>query len=152
VLVFLNQDTVPLPGWLDGLVGSLNDTVGIAGAKLLYPDGSLQHTGVSVDFKRPMGQEAVNYQTEQPEGVVDAVTGACLAIPRVLFHQLGGFDEGFRNGYEDVDLCLAARALGKLVWYNPDAEVIHHESISGPERFANVGPNVQLLRDKWDKA
>jgi hypothetical protein len=85
----------------------------IAGPLLVYPDGRTQSAGIDVDFTQPPGAEARNRQGDHDESEqVDAVTGACLAIRRSDFELFGGFDEGYWNGYEDVDLCLAARAAG----------------------------------------
>jgi GT2 family glycosyltransferase len=93
----------------------------------------------------------VNRQGDHPHSEqVDAVTGACLAIRRTDFEMLGGFDECYWNGYEDVDLCLTARAYGGTVVYEPASVVIHHESQSGPERWTGVAANVARLRDKWE--
>lgn len=136
-LIFLNNDTEPQRGWLEPL---LLDR--IAGPKLIYPDGSIQSAGIEVDFTLPPGQEATNRQQDAPGGPVAAVTGACLVIPRDLFD---GFDEGFWNGYEDVDLCLRHQCV-----YVPESVVIHQESQSDrTERFKAVGANVARLRGKW---
>lgn len=144
VLVFLNNDTEPQPGWLGALCDGL-ELATVAGARLTYPDGRTQHTGIAVDFTQPPGGEAWGLTDEHPSQIVDAVTGACFAIRRADFWHLGGFDDGFWNGYEDVDLCLRAG----VCWYAADAHVIHHESQSGPERWRAVRENVYRLRAKW---
>ena len=66
-----------------------------------------------------------------------------------MFADLGGFDEGFVNGYEDVDLCLEVRARNWQVWYERDAVVCHLESQSGPARWTHVRQNVERLNEKW---
>ena len=144
VLVFLHNDTEPQPGWLEPLLEGLERAT-VTGSRLTYPDGTNQHTGVAVDFARPPGGEAWGLTDDLPSGYRDAVTGACLAIKRADFMHLGGFDDGFWNGYEDVDLCLRA---GRC-WYAADSHVIHHESQSGPERWRAVSENVSRLRAKW---
>lgn len=149
VLVFLNNDTEPLDGWLDPLIAPLAEGYGAAGAKLIYPHGLIQHAGVDVDLRLPPGKEAQGVQKDLPSRDVDAVTGACLAIHRELFLSLGGFDEGYWNGYEDVDLCLSVRAAGYPIRYVRESVVIHHESRSGPERWSKVRENVFRLREKW---
>lgn len=148
-LVFLNDDTVPQPGWLEALVTPLAEhDVGITGAKLLYPDRTIQHAGIY--FDAPDGiLTAHNIQTDEPTRDVDAVTGACLAITRDLFNECTGFDPAFVNGYEDVDLCLRVRAGGWRVRYVADSVVVHHESASGHARWTHVANNIQRLQDLW---
>lgn len=151
-LVFLNNDTIVHDGWLAPLVNHLaHHDVGIAGSKLLYPDGTIQHAGVCIDFDNAPGQEAWNITTDWTHTAmaVDAVTGACLAVQAEVFDELGGFDEGFWNGYEDVDLCKSATAAGYRVVYEPHSVVTHLESQSGPARWEAVHQNVQRLRAKW---
>lgn len=157
VLVFLNNDTEPCDGWLDALLEPFESTwVDIVGPKLVYPDGRIQHAGVTV-YRNAAGLiEAANIGRGEVDGgqydektKVDAVTGACLAIRRWTFEALGGFDTAFLNGYEDVDLCLRARLDNAGVLYQPDSVVMHHESASGPERFKHVQHNVDLLQQRW---
>lgn len=150
-LVFLNNDTVCHPGWLEPLVTKLERPVGVTGARLVYPDGSLQHAGVGLRKQRGI-LEAYNILDEQPGGVVDAVTGACLAVRRDLFEALGGFDEGYYNGYEDVDFCLRVRMAGWSVEYVPASTVTHLESASGPERWRAVQHNVRRLNERWGRS
>lgn len=143
LLVFLNVDTEPTPGWLDPLVASPHD---ITGSRLLYPDGRVQHAGIWLD--RPDGiLTAHNYTTEQPAGEREAVTGACMAVRRETFYKLGGFDTGYWNGYEDVDLCLRAGYAGHTIWYEPASTVVHLESATGPERWTGVQQNIARLND-----
>lgn len=147
VLVFLNDDTTVLPGWLDCLVGA-TESAAIAGAALFYPDGQIQHTGV---FLRRDGQgrlEAYNRRTQAASGAVPAVTGACLAIRRDVWDDLGGFDESYRNGYEDVDLALRAREAGHEVAFVAESQVVHLESKS-PGRFDHAPQNIALLQERW---
>lgn len=150
LLVFLNDDTEPQPGWLQALCQPFidDDTVAITGARLTYPDGTLQHAGVYL-MDHDGTIHGHNHQTERPSGPVDAVTGACLAIPRCLFDDLERFDAGYRNGNEDLDLCLKAQLHGWTVWYAANSNVIHHESQSGPARWTHVNENVQRFQDKW---
>lgn len=142
-VVFLNNDTIPQPGWLD----ALNRHAGVVGAQLVYPDGRSQHTGV---FLRTRGEllEAFNRTLPAPTAHVPAVTGACLLIDRPLFDELGGFDEGFINGYEDVDLCLRARSRGVDVVYAADSVVVHLESQT-EGRFDHASENIERLQDRW---
>lgn len=148
VVVFLNNDTEPEPGWLDGLVGAFDDPrVVIAGCRIVAPDGTVDHAGVHVDFTRPPGMEAW-HATEGPTRDVEAVTGAVMAVRGSWFT---GFHEGFWNGYEDVDCCLAATSMGWKVRYVAESTVMHRVSQSGPERWSKVAENVALLRARWSE-
>lgn len=152
VLVFLNNDTIVHDGWLAPLVEQLEDpTVGVVGARCLYPDGTIQHSGVGVNLSQPFGLEAWNRHDEWTTTAadVDAVTGACFAMRAEDFAALGGFDEGYVNGYEDVDLCLSALGAGLRVVYEPASTITHYESQSGPSRFAHAAHNINRLRTKW---
>jgi GT2 family glycosyltransferase len=152
IVVFLNNDTIPHEGWLEPIVRAFDDSsVGAVGSKLVYPDGSIQHAGVAIDFKQPPGMEAWNLKSDWTNELsdVDAVTGACLAMRRSDFLRLAGFDPGYWNGYEDVDLCLNVWAHGLRVVYQPASVVTHLESQSGPERWSAVTANVARLRKKW---
>ena len=146
VLVFLNDDTIPHPGWLEALTEPLS-RAGIVGANLRYPDGSAQHTGVLLRRDGDL-LVAENRRVESKSGPVPAVTAACLAITAENFEMLGRFDEAFVSGYEDVDLCLQARAQGLEVWYAADAVVTHLESRS-PGRFDHAADNITLLQQRW---
>lgn len=147
--VFLNDDTVVPEGWLDHLLAPFSDPqVGIVGCRLTYPDGRIQHAGVYLD--NPGGVlTAYNRTEDSPSRVVEAVTGACMAVRASCFWDLDGFDESFVNGYEDVDLCLRAHAAGWTVRYTDQVTVVHHESQSGPARWTHVRENVQRLQEKW---
>jgi len=145
VYVFLNDDTVPQPRWLDPLVAAIDAGALIAGPHLVYPDGRTQHAGVTVAVEAGT-LVARNRTVPHPSGPVAAVTGACLAVAGPWFRRHSGFDEGFWNGYEDVDLCLRA---GDRVAYVAESMLVHHESQSGPERWAGVAENVRRLQGKW---
>lgn len=151
VIVFLNNDTQPCCGWLPPLLATLaRPHIVAAGPKLIYPDGGIQSAGVEVDFTKPFGTEAWNVQTDSPRREVAAVTGACLAVRADAFFEVGGFDRGYWNGYEDVDLCLSLREHGGRIMYEPGSVVVHLESQSDPAaRFAAVRQNVARLRAKW---
>lgn len=136
-LLFLNNDTNVQEGWLDALVNTMaaDSSVGIVGAKLVYPDGRLQEAGGIVWrdgscwnygwFDDPDKPE-YNYPRE-----VDYVSGACLMVRRDLWEEIGGFDEAFAPAYyEDTDLAFQARARGYKVVYQPNAVVAHFEGVS----------------------
>jgi len=153
-LIFLNNDTLPQPGWLDALLGTFveHTDAGLVGAQLLYPDGRLQEAG-GVVFADGSGW---NYgKFESPEDPrfrylrdCDYVSGAALAIPRALFAQLGGFDARYAPAYyEDTDLAFAVRAAGKRVIYQPAARVIHAEGgTAGTD--TNVGMKAYQVRNR----
>ena len=121
VLVLLNDDTeVTSGGWLRELVSqALRPDVGIVGARLLYPDGTVQHAGIIVQDGRPHHQFRLSDAAELgPFGElaltrsVSAVTGACLALRRSVFEEVGGLDEALAVSFGDVDLCLRVSELG----------------------------------------
>ena len=133
-LVFLNNDTVPQPGWLDALLQTFTEhpDAGLVGAQLLYPDGRLQEAG-GVVFDDGNGW---NYGRNQSPAdprygylrEADYASGAAIAIPRTLFAQVGGFDARYAPAYyEDTDLAFAVRAAGRRVLYQPAARVVHDE-------------------------
>lgn len=160
-LVFLNNDTEPQPGWLDDLVRVIHadPVVGAVGSKLLYPDGTIQHAGVVLADDRILHDPLVGKhlysgkQSDLPEANIpycyQALTAASFMIRRTTFFEAGKFDEGYWNGYEDVDLCFTLRKMGYHLVYSPGSVLIHHESKSGPERFARAGQNIRRLHQKW---
>ncbi len=158
VLVFLNNDTVVEPDTLEPLVETaLEPGVGAAGLRLLFADGTVQHAGVVMVENPNLGGAASPYHVFRGEDgdtpaargtyELDCVTGACLAIPRAVFEECAGFDEGFHNGYEDVDLCLRIRSSGRTIVYRGDLAFLHDEG----QTRAGIDdlPNVQRLMRRW---
>jgi len=149
-IVLVNNDCFVHAGWWPPIVRAFQDpTVGIVGGQLFYPDGRVQHAGVGLRYRGGL-LEAYNEQWNMA-GTVDmpAVTGALMAVRRACWRELRGFDEAFYNGYEDVDLCLRARAAGWRVVYEHAAHATHLESASGSERWVKVRENVMLLQERW---
>ncbi|MGH7742162.1 MAG: glycosyltransferase, partial [Candidatus Eiseniibacteriota bacterium] len=160
-VLFLNNDTEPESGWIEPLIAVLDADASVAavGSKLLYPDRTIQHAGVVIIEDRssltPLVAKHLFHQLpgDSPEAnrirTYQALTAACLLVRRSSFDEVGGFDEGYWNGYEDVDLCFKLQARRWKLVYQPDSAVIHHESKSGPERFSKADENVRRLQERW---
>lgn len=164
-VLFLNNDTTVTRGWLEPMVDTLDAraNVAVVGNKLLFPDGTIQHGGVTM-FERfgtsrpdavPFGPMLRFYgmlsdvlPANVPE-LVSAITGACMLVRKDVFFEHGGFDEAFWNGYEDVDLSLKIHRSGWDLFYEPRSVVYHYESASGAERFSKERANMDLFSDRW---
>jgi GT2 family glycosyltransferase len=133
-LLFLNNDMeVVVPDWIEAMLEhSQRPEVGAVGCRLVYPDGRPQHEGVGLGI----GGTANNLDLSSYFGLgfavrdVSAVTGAAMMMRRSTFEEVGGFDEGLRIAFNDIDLCMRLRRAGYRVVYTPLAEVIHDESAS----------------------
>ncbi|WP_321491625.1 glycosyltransferase [uncultured Desulfobacter sp.] len=160
-ILFLNNDTQVTEGWLDSLIKPFEEdkNVGITGAKLLYPDGTLQEAGNIIwqdasgwNYGRGGDPDCPAYCYEKE---VDYCSGACLMIPAELWRKAGGFDQRYAPAYyEDTDLCFTIRKLGYKVIYQPLAKVVHYEGITsgtdintGFKRFQQE--NHKKFFDKW---
>ncbi len=156
-ILFLNNDAFVRPDTLAALRATLaaESGIGIAGARLLYSDGTLQHAGLAL---LPGAVSRWWHIHKRRDGTLPdaniardflAVTGAALMIRRELFVRLGGFDEGFTNGWEDVDLCLRAWCAGARVRYEPAAVLEHLESATlGREH--NHERNERRFIERWE--
>lgn len=161
ILLFLNNDTEPQPGWIEPLLTILDNDARIAavGSKLLFPDGTIQHAGILIVEDHPSADllVAVNVHQGRPSDfqlanhplTVQALTAACIAVRKTAFEKADGFDEEYWNGYEDVDLCFKLRSHGWHLVYEPASVLIHHESQSGPERFRMAEHNIERLHAHW---
>lgn len=135
-LVFLNNDTIPTAGWLDALVAEAlaHPEAAAVGARLLFPDGRVQHAGVVIGQDRWPHHLYAGFGGEHPAVMrsreVTAATAACLLVDRDEFEQLGGFDTAYHNGYEDIDLCLRLGQRGRQIRYCSSSVVYHLESIT----------------------
>ncbi|MGB0385256.1 MAG: glycosyltransferase family 2 protein [Ardenticatenaceae bacterium] len=160
ILILLNQDTIVEPEWTGALVEvfEADPTIGIAGGKAFYPDGTIQHAGGYVD-KHGVGhhygyRKPDNGQFDQIRDV-DFVTGATLAISRQAFERIGELDDGFRPAYfEDVDWCYRARHAGFRTVYVPEARLIHQEeSKAGDEsdegKYLMQRNRIRFVLKQW---
>ena len=140
-LVLLNNDTAVLQGdWLDAMLNhAQRPEVGIVGAKLLFPNRSVQHAGVVLGLRGPADHPFMGQPSDAPgymhrllvDQNYNAVTAACLMIRRSVYEEAGGLDEqAFKVSYNDVDLCLKVRQLGYLITWTPHALLLHEGSIS----------------------
>ena len=161
-VLFLNNDTEVIePAWLSRLCGYLQlPGVGAAGARLLYPDETIQHAGVILGmvggfipdhaFARLPASSPGYFFLPGSSRECSAVTGACLLTRKSTFISLGGFDEvDFKVSLNDVDYCMRLRDAGLSVVYVAGAELYHHESLTrsredDPAELAN-------FRDKYGK-
>ena len=153
-LVFLNNDTVPFVGWLEALVRHAEEhpAAGLVAAKLLYPNGTIQHAGMAVCQDLHPRLIYVGFPSEHPAvnkpRRLPVVSGACNLLPRDLFDRLGGFDPAYINGYEDVDICMRVHAIGREVHYCPQSTLIHLESVS-EGRFRFEAHSARVFRQRW---
>jgi GT2 family glycosyltransferase/2-polyprenyl-3-methyl-5-hydroxy-6-metoxy-1,4-benzoquinol methylase/predicted Zn-dependent protease len=155
LVLFLNNDTQVTPNWLEPMVqAAQRPKVGIVGAKLLYADNRIQHAGIG--FIKGIPDHPHRFAAADAPEVnqfreLDMVTAACLMIHRDLHLKLAGFDEVYRNGVEDIDLCVRARAAGYKVVYEPKATVYHLEGQSAG-RFNHVNENLTIFFQRWGKS
>ena len=160
-LVFLNNDTIPQPGWLDALLHTFDEHpgCGLAGSQLVYPDGRLQEAG-GIVFS---DGSAWNYgRFESPDDPrfafvreADYCSGAALAVPRELFSRLGGFDARYAPAYfEDTDLAFSVRQARFSTLYQPASRVVHMEgTTSGTDTGSGIkayqARNRGVFQAKW---
>jgi GT2 family glycosyltransferase len=162
VLCLLNNDTEILtPEWLEEMLGLLSQKgVGVVGAKLLYPNGTVQHGGdligvggVANHAHAFLPRDAPGYQGRALLSQdVSAVTGACLLVWKAVYEELGGLDEKHLPvAFSDVDFCLRVRETGYRIVWTPHAELYHHESVSrGKDN--HLRREAAYMRKHWKQA
>ena len=162
----LNDDTeVITPGWLTEMLGHASQAkVGAVGAKLLYPNDTIQHAGVILGiggvaghghkhFARPADGYFSRLQVSQN---LSAVTAACMLIKTSIWQEVGGLDEALAVAFNDIDFCLRLADAGYSIVWTPWAELYHHESISRgyedtPEKQQRFTDEVDVMRARWGK-
>jgi glycosyltransferase involved in cell wall biosynthesis len=168
ILLLLNNDiSMEDDRWLDELVAhAVRPNVGAVGARLLFPDGRVQHAGVilGVGDTTPVAGHLGYLQAGDDRGYyghlamtrnVSAVTAACMALRRSVFEEVGGLDaEALPIAFNDVDLCLKIRARGYDIVWTPFAELTHHESASrgadeAGEARARFHKEIAVMRRRW---
>src|SRR5438067_2160675 len=141
ILVFLNNDTeIDDPGWLTEMIShAARAEAGAVGARLWYPDGTLQHGGVILGLGGVAGHAFPNIPRGHPgyfnramlQQNCSAVTGACMAVRKIVFKELGGFDEvNLGVTFNDIDFCLRLTQRGYRIVWTPYANLVHYESAS----------------------
>jgi GT2 family glycosyltransferase len=166
ILCFLNNDTeVISDDWLNRARAFLSmNEVGMVGARLLFPDGTLQHFGIAIGMGEHriagiphLGMEATlpgYFGKARLLQEVSAVTAACMFVRKADFTAVGGFDEALRVAYNDVDLCLKIRAKGLKILADPDITLIHKESVTrGSDkhgaRAKRLDEEAAWMRARW---
>ncbi|WP_164901745.1 glycosyltransferase family 2 protein [Neorhizobium lilium] len=165
LVLLLNNDVEPInPEWLDQMVAELDDDdIGAVGALLLFPDGYVQHAGVtlgsgsvarhSFQFRKP--GERGDWGLIEQRQEMSAVTGACLLTRRSLWHAVGGMnEERLTVAFNDVDYCLKLREIGKGIMWTPHARLIHHESVSRgrddtPAKLERFAKEEAYMHERW---
>lgn len=152
-LFFVNNDITFTPGWLPPLREALSlPHVRAVGPLLLYPDGTCQHCGVSFSPLYTLCHLYEGFPGDHPAlrrvHPLQALTGAALLLPRAVFQEAGGFHEGYRNGYEDLDLCLNLHSHGAKLRLAGQSLLYHHTSRT-PGRFDRDKENAALFSSRW---
>jgi glycosyltransferase involved in cell wall biosynthesis len=165
ILLFLNNDIeVENRGWLTEMVShAARPEVGAVGARLWYPDGTLQHGGVVLGMGGLAGHAFPRIPRGHPgyynraflQQDCSAVTGACMAVPAIVFRKFNGFDEvDLPVNFSDIDLCLRLRAGGYEIVWTPYANLIHRESASRgyqrtEEQQKQFFREANYMRERW---
>ena len=162
--LFLNNDTEIINGdCLNELLGCcMRSEVGIVGARLYYEDDTIQHAGVIVGFGGIAGHAFLGLP-RTANGYfsriicaqdLSAVTAACMMVKRTVFEEVNGFDEKYKVAFNDIDFCMKVRMTGRLVVYNPYAELYHYESKTRgledtEEKVRRFNSEITRFAKKW---
>jgi glycosyltransferase involved in cell wall biosynthesis len=166
IIGFLNNDLEAMNvGWLDEMVShAIRSEIGVVGAKLYYPDMTLQHAGVITGLGGVAGHAFKHLSRSEPGTPqfrphlvhnVSAVTAACLVLRKGVFNEVGGFDEvNLKIAFNDVDFCLRVQSLGYRNLFTPFAEFIHHESASrgaedSAEKISRFQAEITYMKKRW---
>lgn len=165
-LVLLNNDIELITrDWMEEMLGNCQrPEVGIVGARLYYPDNTIQHAGIVVGIDGIAANMFPGMKRER-EGYLhraatqlnySAVTAACMMIEKRIFDEVGGLDEILTVAFNDLDLCLRVGKAGYLVVYNPSVEAYHYESKSRgkedtKEKVRRFGDEIEFIRTRWIK-
>lgn len=163
-LLFLNNDVEVISSdWLEELLGNCQrQEVGIVGAKLYYPDDTIQHAGTIIGIGGIAGHAFLNMPRSRTGYLhkaslqmdLSAVTAACMMMKKSVFEQVEGFEERLSVAFNDVDLCLRTVQAGYLVVYNPKVELYHYESKSrgqedSEEKIRRFQCEIEFMRTRW---
>ena len=163
-LLFMNNDVLPLDAnWLEEMLTNCQrKQVGIVGAKLYYPDNTIQHAGVILGIGGVAGHAFLGMSKDfsgymhkaSLQQNLSAVTAACMMVKKTVFEEVGGFTEQLAVAFNDVDFCLKAREKGYLVVFNPYAELVHYESKTrGPEntveKLQRFERECAYMKQRW---
>ncbi len=167
IIALLNDDLEVINGdWLDEMVShAVHSEVGAVGAKLYYPDNTVQHAGVIVGLGGVAGHSHKHFLRDNPGFCgrllltqnLSAVTAACMLLRKEVFDAVGGFDEqNLSVAFNDVDLCLRIKEYGLNIVWTPYAELYHYESASRgyedtPEKQARFNKEVAYMKQRWRK-
>ncbi len=163
-VILLNNDIeIISPEWIEEmLMFAQRDDIGAVGAKLYYPDNTIQHAGIGIGLLTLAGHFHKNFPKGHPGYMgrliyahnVSAVTAACVMISRKVWNEVGGLDESFKVAFNDVDLCMRIRKAGYLIVFTPFAELYHYESKSrgldsAPEKRERFVGEVTRFQKRW---
>jgi len=167
LILLLNNDTEVINSdWLTEMVRhAVRPEIGCVGAKLYYPDGTIQHAGVIIGLGGVAGHSHKHYPKDHPGYMkrlmivqnVSAVTAACLMVKKKIYEEVGGLDEeNLKVAFNDVDFCLKVREAGYRNLWTPYAELYHYESKSRgsedtPEKVERFRKEIEYMKKKWGK-